>query len=70
MRSGVNAGVLTMNKNDFLPPALTLAGDQFTEEEWLTYQLIGDGEHDAFARALLAHRATVGDALQGRSWMY
>jgi hypothetical protein len=50
--------------------ALTLGGDRMTEEEWLTYHLAGEDRRDAFARALLAHRATVGDALEGRSWLY
>jgi hypothetical protein len=50
--------------------ALTIAGDRMTEEERLTYELTRDFEHDEFARALLAHRAVVGDALEGRSWVY
>lgn len=50
--------------------ALTIGGDRMTEEERLTYEMTSDFEHDAFARALLAHRAVVGDALQGRSWLY
>jgi hypothetical protein len=50
--------------------ALTLAGDRMTEEEWLTCQLTDEDRQEAFARALLAHRATVGDALSGRSWLF
>jgi len=50
--------------------ALTLGGDRMTEEEWLTYNLADEYRREAFARALLAHRAIVGDALEGRSWMF
>jgi HEAT repeat protein len=50
--------------------ALTIGGDRMTEEERLTYEMLDDQEHDRFARALLAHRAIVGDALEGRSWLY
>lgn len=50
--------------------ALSIAGDRMTEEERLTYEMLDDEQHEAFGRALLAHRAVVGDALEGRSWLY
>jgi hypothetical protein len=50
--------------------ALTLGGDRLTEEEWITYTLADEYRREEFARALLAHRAVVGDALEGRSWLF
>jgi hypothetical protein len=50
--------------------ALTLGGDRLTEEEWITYTMADEYRREEFARALLAHRAVVGDALEGRSWLF
>jgi hypothetical protein len=39
--------------------ALTLAGDAMDAEERILYSVAGEGRREAFARALLAHRASV-----------